>query len=320
MAIGKSKCAYVVGSCDRYLPGLNALLNSLDMVGNTYPVHVVSCRIPDAYMIEITSAIDYPIIWHPISQQEIDWLGDSEVLMRKRYAMPEKLGDYDAVCILDADMFFLHNVDRYMEIAARTEFILGCGLEQKRRYDHDHNRDADGKFMIDPNKVNGRDLCCAPLFAGRRWYRAMAKSYDLVNDYPAGQGRFKAPDMDAINITLLEAGSYDYTIPMTQQTWTGLHETLMKAHTRLVEIHGEACTEDGQEINIIHGKPWNRKWKHWQVEAQIGMVTREFNASPDYINRSKGSFENLVRLWEKAAFHHKVDVRDFCNYEEHEAR
>lgn len=319
-----SKYAFVVGCNARYLPGLNALLNSLDLVGNTHDVYVLAYKLPVSYLKAVQDAgFSFRTIFEQVDQKEVDWLGEAEVLMRKRYGWPAmhnrvtEAGErYEAVCVLDADMFFCHNVDRYLEIAASSGLVLGCTLEQKRRYgDPNHQFPAEsGQYLIPTDFWNARDLCCAPLFVGPKWWDALEKSYKMVNDYPYGQGRFRAPDMDALNICLIEAGSYDKTIPLSQHTWTGLHECLMKAHTRAIEMHDRPFTEDGEEINIVHGQYWNKTWRGWQIENQLGMIDREFEGSPSMKSRAKGSFELVLRWYKKNAVEHKVNINDFLRF------
>jgi hypothetical protein len=305
------KTAYIVAANNRYLPGLNAVLNSLDMVGNKDEVYCLVWNIPQEYLDRASKVFDFPIVWEKLTADEIQKYGEGEVLMRKRYLIPA-LMQYDAVCILDADMFFCHNTDRYMEIAAKTDLVLGCTLEQKRRYAEANHEvpPGSGNYLIPKDFWNGRDLCCAPLFCGPRWYPALKRTWDIFA-VDEREKRFRAPDMDALNICLIEAGAYDHIIPLSQHTWTGLHECLMKAHTRAIDLHGRPFTEDGEEINIIHGQYWNATWRGWQIENQLGMVRREFDASPGYLSRSKGSFETILRWYEERSVHHKININDF---------
>lgn len=308
-----SKFAYIVASNKRYLPGLNALLNSLDYVGNTQDVLVLGYELPEEFMNAVDNAFTFRVVWgYDIPQSEVNFLGEAEVLMRKRYQMPFILQEiYEAVCILDADMFFAHNVEVYLEIAAKTGYVLGCVLEQKRRYgDKNHQvPPGSGTYLIDPDFWNARDLCCAPLFVGRPWYPALKKSWDLVN--VPFETRFKAPDMDGLNICLIEAGSFEKTIPLSQHIWTGLHESFMKAHTRAVDCHGQLFTEDGEEINVVHGQWWNKTWRGWQIDNQIAMIGREFDDSESYKNRARGSFEHVLNWYKKMAVEHKININDY---------
>jgi hypothetical protein len=312
----KSPYSYIVASNAKYLPGLNALINSLDTVGNEQDLIVLSYCLPVSYIRAVRDArLSYHIEFVEVSRAEVDWLGEAEVLMRKRYAIPSEVA-YGAYCILDADMFFCHNVDQYFMIAERTGLILGCGLEQKRRYGDEHHQypSGSGHYLIDPKFRNSRDLCCAPLFVGRPWTSVLRQIWDMVNNHAALGGRLRGSEMDALNIVLLAAGSFERTISLSQQIWTGLHESLMKAHTRAVEIEGEAFTEDGQEINVVHGQYWNMNWRRWQLEAQMAMINREFDGSPRYCLLSNESFELLCRWYRRMSCGHKININDFVRY------
>ena len=309
-----SKYAWIVASNTRYLPGLNALLNSLDSVGNRIPVHILGYNLPDEYIQAVNNAgFSFPVLWDPIQQSEVDWLGEAEVLMRKRYATPLYAG-YDTVCILDADMFVCQELTRYFKMAD-SGCILGCGMEQKRRYDTENHQYpyGSGKYIIPQDYWCKRDLCCSPMFVSKMWFPTLKKTWDMVNDHPHGGERYRAPEMDAVNSCLVADGAEDWIVPMNQPCWTGLHETLMKAHTRAVDIHGMLFTEDGQEVNVVHGQFWNKTWRGWQVDGQMGMIKREFDDSPRYKQISLASFEHVCNWYKKFACGGKININDFLH-------
>lgn len=207
--------ALIVASNRKYLPGLTALIGSLKAAGNTHPLHILGYKLPDGYPAAVEAAgLPYPVTWHPISEREASELGEADVLLRKRYALPAEL-DADSVCVLDADMYVCRSLDRQLEITAATDLILGCGQEQKKRYDHPNYR-LNGRWVVDPEKPAYRDLCAVPLFVGRRWYETLALSWRRYVEH-----RWRANDMDALNLCLIEAGAYDRIWPLSQQVWTG---------------------------------------------------------------------------------------------------
>lgn len=297
-----SRYAFVVASNGRYLPGIIGILNSLAKNGNKHDVILLGYKLPEK-LDEDIEKLPFKVNHIDLSEEWIRKYGEAEVLMRYRYMIPYQLAAecncYDAFCILDADMLVLQDMTRYFRMVDGTGLILGCTLEQKRRYAEENHEvpPGSGNYLIPKDFWNGRDLCCAPLFLGPMWYEALKKTWEIfaVED---PEKRFRAPDMDALNICLIEAGAYDHIIPGSQHVWTGLHEVFMKAHTRIIDQHGVPFTEDGEEINIIHGQYWNKKWRGWQIDNQHGMIKREFDNSKSYHSRSDGSFEYLLRLWE----------------------
>lgn len=298
-----SRYAYVVASNCRYLPGVIAILNSLEASGNKHDVILLGYNLPEK-LDEDIERLSFQVNHIDLAEDMIRKFGEAEVLMRYRYAIPYLLSAecncYDAFCILDADMLILYDLTRYFRAVDGTGLIIGCTLEQKRRYAEANHEvpPESGNYLIPKDFWNGRDLCCAPLFIGPKWYPALKKTWDIFAQEDP-KNRFRAPDMDALNMCLIEAGAYEHIIPDSQHIWTGLHECLMKAHTRAIEMHDKPFTEDGEEINVIHGQYWNKKWRGWQTENQIGMIKREFNNSDSYRNRSLGSFELVCRWWEK---------------------
>jgi hypothetical protein len=265
--------SFVIASNTRYLDCLTALLNSLEYVGNKNDVHIVSWGLPELR--------EYPfkIIRHEVADDpKMQEIGEGEVLMRYRYELASQL-DYDAVCVLDADTLVVRNLDIWFEMAARADVIIGCGLEQKRWYgEPEEHHKVNGEYPI-PRTWNDKDICCSPLFFNpRKFGDAFHWSWAIIADYDFDH-RFKAPDMDAINIAVIKFGYKNRVIALAEATWSGLHETLLKPFSHICEMHDGLWTINGEEIWVIHGQYLNQIWRGWQIDNQIGCVDRELDGS-----------------------------------------
>jgi hypothetical protein len=287
--------AYIVASNERYLTPLNAFLNSLEYVKNTQDVHLVSWAIPADYLEKLKD-LSYKVIVHEISQDpKMQEIGEGETLMRYRYELASQLTEYDAVCVMDADTVVVRNLDIWLDIAAKADVIIGCGLEQKRWYgEPEENHKVNGAHFID-RTWSEKDICCSPLFFNpKKFGDAFHFSWSIIADYDFDH-RFKGPDMDAINMAIINFGYTDRVIALSEACWSSLHETLLKPFSHICEMHDNLWTINGEEIWVIHGQYLNPIWLGWQIENQLGCVDRELDGSP----RCKQIAENCLEFTRK---------------------
>lgn len=262
----KSNYSFLVCADIRYLPEVIAELNSLDYVGNTSDVHFYGYQIPKEVQEQFI-LLNYQVIFHEITDDEISAShGLSEVVCRKRYFFANEIGqDYKAICVLDADMIFTRNPVHFFEIAEKTGFVLGASKEQNKVYDDPHYI-WKGKWIIEKGYYNHVDLCNCPLFINIEiWGKALVKSYQIfIDGFP--DDNFKGPDMCAMNICLIEAGSVDKTIVMPGIQWLGTNEQLLKPYIRAVNDRGLIKTECGIPVFSYHGQYYHKKWRDCQLD------------------------------------------------------
>ena len=296
----ENKFAYVVAANAKYLIYLNAFLNSLEYVGNIHDVHIVSWAIPVDYL-EKLKQLSFKTIIHEVSNDtKMQAIGEGEVLTRYRFELASQLTDYSAVCVFDADSIVIRDLTIWFEIAAKSKTIVGVAMEQKRWYGEgfeEHHR-VNGEHII-PKTWNEKDICCSPFFFNPKEHGdALHFSWHIVADYPF-EKRFKAPDLDAINISILKYGYQDRVIALSEITWSSLHETLLKPFSHVCEMHGKLWTINGEEIWVIHGQ-WNSDiWRGWQLEGQMKCINRELNGSERCKQIARACYEQLENYWKK---------------------
>lgn len=258
--------AFVVASNERYLPEITALLNSLDYIGNKHPVYLLGYRLPEDWLKQLDK-LDYQVVHRAITDEQVQKHGEAEMLMRLRYSVGSELSIMnDAVCVLDADMLFCRPVDQFFEIAAKTDLCLGAALEQKRWYGEgfEDNHRVNGEHII-PKTWNVNDFCCCPLFFSAEWHKVFERSWDIF-----AKGGFRAPDMDAINIAVIEAGKTDRVLLLPNVQFVGSNEKHLKAFIRTVWQEGDQniWTETGEPIYTIHGQFYKAIWRDTQLANQ----------------------------------------------------
>jgi hypothetical protein len=294
-----AKYSYIVAACSKYTPELCALLNSLDYVGNTYDVHLIWVpRNDDKEFINQLEKLSYKVILHEISPQEVEASrGVSEVTCRKRYWYAAEVGkDYDAICVLDADLIFCRNPWHYFEIAKATGFVLGVSKEQNKVYDHEHH-EVNGQWIwsVPRGTYNDKDLCNCPLFVNPAiWGDALRMSWDVFIN-----GGFRAPDMDAMNLALLQYGSRGETIVLPGIQWLGTNEQMLKPYIRVVERHNNLWTECGIEIMTYHGQYYKDPWRACQLANRHQCAAGYLKATENSDQMAAGAMDVLYRYFLK---------------------
>lgn len=300
-----SKYAYIVAADVRYLPELIANLNSLDFVGNEYDVHLLGYRIPEDVITQFEK-LSYKVIHHEITDDEInESKGLSEVVCRKRYWYAAEYGkDYDAVCILDADLIWVQNPWKFFDVAAKTGFIVGPGKEQNKVYDDPHHQ-FNGEWVIPEGYYNRNDLCNCPVFIDARlWEKALRDSWEwFIIGFP--DTNMKCPDMDCMNISFLKYGSENKTIVMPGIQFLGTNEQMLKPYMRVIEDRGLIKTEFGCPVYSFHGQFYHRKWRECQLENRHNCASGYLKADkhPEIIenldNQARGAMNCLYEYFKK---------------------
>lgn len=300
-----AKYCFVFSMCQKYLPEGTALLNSLENIGNKHDVFVIGYKLPQEFTEQFKS-LGFKVTHYDIPEAEArQYGGESEILCRKRYWYAAEWGKvYDSVCLLDADMLFVRNVDSFFEIAARCDFILGVTLEQKTTYgtdedSHFHQRVL-GEHMVKTPTWNDKDMCCAPMFINAKTYEAQLKrSWEIFAEgYP--ETNFKAPDQQALNMILVAQGLTDKVVLLPNMCWVGSNEKLLKPYTRMtVQQDGKIWTESGEPVYIIHGQYYKARWRQGQLDARHGCAEGYLGYSFKTDEMAKGAMQGLYEFFLK---------------------
>lgn len=308
-----SRYCYVVSACKKYVPELCALLNSLERTGNQEDVHVIGYELPDSFVSQFSS-LSYQVILHPVSEPEArQYGGEGEILCRKRYYYAAEFGKYyEATCILDADMVFVRPPTAYFHLAATSGYLLGAALEQKRVYGHiEHHQLGDGTKLLDKPVWNAKDICCAPIFCDMRldkpWAAIFRNSWQFFVD------GFKAPDMEAINISILAAGMSDRVVLMPNVMWVGTNEQFLKPYQRIVRQvsdpapGGQIWTETGSPVFILHGQPYKQRWRDQQIRNRMQCSDGYLGGCRKSVELAVGALE-LLYTYFKSCLDYRIHV------------
>ncbi len=296
-----SRFAYFFSMCQKYIPEGTALLNSLHRVGNQQDVHISGYNLPESFISQF-SKLSFPVIHHAISEPDArEFGGEGEILCRRRYFDAANVGQsYEAMCVLDADMWLVRPVEQYFEIAAKTDFILGATLEQKRMYgEHEHESLADGTPTLPGPVWNHKDICCAPIFVDMRKHCVIFKRSWMI--FREG---YRAPDMAAINAMILAHSYSDKVLPLSNTVWVNSNEKALKPYIRFIrhdkdpEPGFQLWTETGDPVYIVHGQYYKQSWRDQQLLNRIGCTNGYLGGSTKSIRMAHGALEQLYRCFQ----------------------
>lgn len=295
--------AFVVSACQKYVPELCALLNSLEMINNPHPVHVIGYKLPQEFVSQF-SLLSYPVIFYDIPEAEArEFGGEGEILCRKRYWYAAEWGKtrhYDAVCVLDADMIFARPVDQLFKIASECGYIVGASLEQKRIYGEIEHHKINGVQVLPHPTWNPKDIACAPLFFDPQRYGDLFKECWTIftSGYP--ETNFKAPDMESYNLLLIRDHLLDQVFQLPNMCYVGTNEKLLKPYTRFtVQTDGKPWTESGEAIYILHGQFYKAVWRRQQLLNRHGCAEGYIGFATNCDNMAVGAMNGIHELFKK---------------------
>ena len=172
--------------------------------------------------------------------------------------------DYDAICILDADMMFTADVLRFFEVSSHG-FCVGCNDDSMSRNKHIY--DGEGRVLYD--NLNSHYLFCnVPFFFNYNKTTSLWDSFSSL--HKKCNGRYC--DYGLFNVSLLlNPEVLDRIIVYPSYCFTGVHHSFLKFETSymfnfisddMVENRGREkvipqksiISKDYMRVFSVHGK------------------------------------------------------------------
>ncbi len=243
-----AKYAYIVAVSEGYIPALDALLGSLNEYGAGAEVLLLAWQLPDAYL-ESLEKYNYKISVIPSTNPDRD---AKQATTIGRYWVASKVADdYDAVCVLDADMFLLADCTLFFKLAAAGFIVVGSngmlidfGRNQQERYGVDL-----GIESLPYPEVHSS----APIFiskADTNWFEELV-TWDRTDSWD---------DFLLLNLLGIKLGKTDHMVVMPPYAFTGLHHWQVKPETAL-RYKGDLVVSGTEErVYMVHGRWWDKDW------------------------------------------------------------
>ena len=244
----KSKFAFVTAASENYLPGLIGFFNSLVEHGHKEDVILCSFRLPQVFLDKLEIL--------PYNVRVIEMKGDDQVQETaiERFRVASEIGkEYEAICLVEGDIFLTSNVNTFFEAAGRGMIIVGSnGMIVnfgKNTYQKQYNISL-GVDEYPYPKVH----TTVPIFLNRSdldWFddfykrRMNARSFD---------------DVFGLNIIGIKMGKSERMICMPPTIFTQIHHFGIKPITRLMKKAGIILDGFEQQVYMVHGKYWNFGW------------------------------------------------------------
>lgn len=273
--------AFIVAASANYEPAVRAMFNSLEALGNRHRVIFLSYKfrgVPD---------VSFPVEF--VEAPELGCQVRSTAIERFRLAC-EAAPDYDAICLLDADMFFLRPVDLFFDVAAAGFIVTGSNgmvIDYHREFQERYGLD-----MGSESYVYMKLHTTAPIFISRDntdWFEALygARRVDSWDDFLY------------LNLLGAHMGKDRKMICLPPYAFTGIHHWQMKPATAIMEKGGIIMSGTEEEVYTVHGKWWDEAWlndlmptmKRYMKDEDIGpMGLRRVEAA---IGLMKTKFEEF---------------------------
>ena len=323
-----SNYAFFICSNDGYIPFLNVLLNSLDKYNiNNVDVYLMYYEFNLDYLEKIKNSFDFNLIPVEIKKENFkihDFNKNNKNLFIKqsRFKYIKKYGmKYDAICMLDADMFITtSNFMNLFELVKGTKKLIACNERYKWNFDSKYI--LDGKKIFETPIKAHKFHCSVPIiFDLKKWedvfdfYNKMAyNSFEVDKNNkiikPIG-------DIYSWNISVYKNERQNDVILFPMETMTQAHQTNSINWTRLVKNKNVWSTNAGDEVFSIHGRIGKEGWRKMHLNKLNKIIEEGNNVSDNFINKTKIkiNMDKTLRLieqeWYDLNVNCKVNIYDF---------
>ena len=236
------KTAYIVAASDNYRPGLIALLNSLRTYAPDAHVMLLSFRLPDEFLQQVEARGGVTVIESPGTHQV-----EATAIERFRIAY-EVAPNYDAICLMDCDMFLTASCDVFMRAASRGMIVTGSNgmvINFNRAHQDKYGVDLGSDEYVYP-KVH----CTAPIFVNHEHTDRFAELYNRrrVDSWD---------DFLFLNVLGILLRKDKWTITMPPYCFTGIHHFDVKPVTGAMSKGGLLLSGTEEQKYMCHGKFWD---------------------------------------------------------------
>lgn len=300
----KSKNLTVVASSENYLPSLNALFNSIDYWKIDTDVVLLSYKLPENYLKRIKDVFDFniKIIQAPEGEQ-------TKVTAIERFRVACEEGkNYEAILLLDADMFFMSNVDLYFQVASKG-FIVCASNSMIISFNKgkDGYQDHYGVFLEEekypyPEIHTSVPIWLSPLDLD--WFQALydSRRTDSFDDFLL------------LNLLGIKMGKNKKMLTFPAYRCTNIHHTMLKPVIGIIRKGDLVLSGTEERMICAHGKLHDENYI-----KDLAMVMERFFKDEQLGERQRkqmlNSREVLLEEFMKYTYLKKLDLREFVHVE-----
>ena len=294
----KSKNLIVVAASENYLAGLNALFNSIDYWKINADVLLISWKLPQEYIKKAQEIFNFNII--PIESEHEN---QTQGTAYERFKHAAEYGkNYEAILLLDSDMYFMSDdANLFFDIASKG-FIIAASNNMIINFNEDYQKQY-GVNLGSKEYPYAKFHTTAPIWLSPNdldWFEALYNSKRISS----------FDDFLFLNILGIKMGKDKKMITFPSYRLTNIHHFSMKVETGMMR-KGDLIlsgTEEGVIMN--HGKFWDEAYYNDLMTVMDGYIKNEGFTEKHRENVSN-SREIMVEEFIKYSYMHKLDIRDF---------
>jgi len=243
----KNRFAYLIAASPNYIPGLDAFFNSVRSYQPSVDVILVSFRLSDAELERYDGLSDNLRVVKIDSDDQVRGTAIERFRIGYEYGR-----EYDAICLLDADMFLTASNSLFFEIASKGFVVTGSngmivnfGEDYQKKYGINL-----GKKSLPYPKVH----TTVPVFISPRdldWFKELynARRVDSFDD------------LWMFNVIGIKLGIDKRMLVMPPYCFTGIHHFGVKPVTGWIQKEGLILSGTEEQVYMIHGKWWDEGWR-----------------------------------------------------------
>jgi len=194
-------------------------------------------------------------------------------------------GEHDALCLLDADMVLIKNIEKFFRIAS-SGVIVVCSDSTILRYEKQHFEEHHLDVPDDISVVHPF-FSTVPMFINPHDERA-AEFFRAVWENPTGN------DLETPNRIAAAKGLGDCMVYVNSYQWTNIHHSMLKPETFARPSDDGLISYQGQHVYMIHG--------HWQDPRYYGgqlIEPMEKNYKSEDVVRAKHAIRAIKHVYDQ---------------------
>lgn len=260
--------AIFTATTPNYIKHVNALLNSIEKRRlyidkeyaqfpflDIYVLHYGGCN--KEWLNDIQKAFSFKVIPIEIKKEDVPGCGSAgmvEFVKRSRFFYISKYGSsYDAICLLDADMFIVSpDFMKLFELVDSTGQLIACNEGFKWP---SNNYTLDGKPILDYSTKLYRMHCSVPIIFDYVEWKDVFEYYCKLC-FKGKQGGRGIGDIYSWNISVYKCNKQDDVVVFPMETMCQVHKTYMHPNTYIQVENDYWYTRAGDRIYSIQGR-WN---------------------------------------------------------------
>ena len=325
------KYAIFVASNINYLCYLNALLNSLDKQGIENTVYILSDNLPEQYLKDIVNRMSYEAIPVNIRYKDFDINKYNDqhgrgtfFIKRARFKYVSDFApEYDAVCLLDADMFVVsRNFSNFFELVSGTNLLVGCNERFKWNFPNRYR--FKGEPIFKDNIKDFKFHCSVPIFFDFKKWEEVFKTYNEMCfnsfEYNEKNEIIKSTgDIFCWNIAVCKNQREDDVILFPMGTMTQVHHTHVLPCNHINRVSDSLwVNEENLEVFSIHGRVDKRGYKEQSLRAVTaqtqGCITDDTTLIR-HLKKAERIIKEIRTEWVSLNKDYKVKLNDYIKYD-----